>query len=208
MVSLNKRYIYRMTHIDNIPHILKHGITHQTSVNANPHFKPIGNAELINKRKELILKNKRAVGDYIPFYFAFRTPMLYAIQHGYGVDAISAEHLIYCVSTVQKIIDHPLEFIFTDGHALSRITEQYNSKQIDQIETLLDWEAIGVKHWNSPTDLDLKRRKEAEFLVLGDVPRVAISGFIVSAESVENRLLEMGVVQQEIIVRPQFYFKI
>ncbi len=35
-------YIYRMTHIDNIPHILKYGITHKNSKNANPHYKAIG----------------------------------------------------------------------------------------------------------------------------------------------------------------------
>ena len=31
-------YLYRMTHIDNISHILEHGITHQSSINCNPNY--------------------------------------------------------------------------------------------------------------------------------------------------------------------------
>ncbi|HAZ25324.1 MAG TPA: DUF4433 domain-containing protein, partial [Algoriphagus sp.] len=31
MADLNKIYLYRMTHIANVPHILLHGITHRSS---------------------------------------------------------------------------------------------------------------------------------------------------------------------------------
>ena len=44
-------YIYRMTHIDNIPHILQYGITHKSSPNSNPCYKTIGDIDIINKRK-------------------------------------------------------------------------------------------------------------------------------------------------------------
>jgi hypothetical protein len=42
MSDLSKTYLFRMTHIENIPHILRHGITHFSSHNANPDFVPIG----------------------------------------------------------------------------------------------------------------------------------------------------------------------
>ena len=50
MPDLNKIYLYRMIHIQNIPHILQHGITHSYSPNANPDFVPIGDGSLIAHR--------------------------------------------------------------------------------------------------------------------------------------------------------------
>ncbi len=34
--------VYRITHIDNIEHVLQNGITHKNSPNHNPHYKSIG----------------------------------------------------------------------------------------------------------------------------------------------------------------------
>ncbi len=70
-----------MTHIDNIPHILQYGITHKSSPNANPNYKPIGDVSIINKRESEPRMTVDGVefvpGDYIPFYFYARMPMLY-----------------------------------------------------------------------------------------------------------------------------------
>lgn len=40
--------LFRMTHIDNIPHILKYDITHKSSKNANPVYITIGDKSLIS----------------------------------------------------------------------------------------------------------------------------------------------------------------
>ncbi|MFN0187492.1 MAG: DarT ssDNA thymidine ADP-ribosyltransferase family protein [Bacteroidia bacterium] len=45
MLELNEIYLYRITHIENIPHILQHGITHLSSPNTNPNFVPIGESK-------------------------------------------------------------------------------------------------------------------------------------------------------------------
>src|SRR5665647_913156 len=85
--------VYRMTHIDNIPHILQHGITHKKSENSNPHFITIGDVSLIDTRsgKEVSVDNgdllnfgapSITLGDFIPFYFGIKMPMLYVMQHG------------------------------------------------------------------------------------------------------------------------------
>lgn len=95
-----------MTHIENIPHILQHGITHRTSPNCNPEFVPIGDSRLIGARDDLTLNNGRKLGDYIPFYFGTRMPMLYVIQRGHnGVPITPAEKIVYCISSVQKIME-------------------------------------------------------------------------------------------------------
>jgi hypothetical protein len=103
-----------MTHIENIPHILQHGITHSASINANPTFKPLGDRSLIETRNNFLLNNGKRLGEYIPFYFGVRTPMLYVVQHGFNmVTPVPAENIVYCVSSVQKIKEHRLDFIFT-----------------------------------------------------------------------------------------------
>lgn len=48
--------ILRMTHIQNVPHILRYGITGKTSPNANPHYAPIGDTSLIDKRQNFSVK--------------------------------------------------------------------------------------------------------------------------------------------------------
>jgi len=51
-VELNNVKIYRITHIENIPHILQYGITHKDSQNKNPDYKNIGDLSLINTRNK------------------------------------------------------------------------------------------------------------------------------------------------------------
>ena len=86
-VELKEITIYRITHIDNIPHILENGIIHKNSPKKNLGFKNIGDKSLIDTRstKTLIVDNgdyqnhpikNITLGDFIPFYFGVRMPML------------------------------------------------------------------------------------------------------------------------------------
>ena len=84
MADLSKIPLFRMVHIENIKHILSYGITHKESPHANLHFVPIGDSSIITTRNSFVLENGNTIGDYIPFYFASRTPMLYVIQNGFN----------------------------------------------------------------------------------------------------------------------------
>lgn len=207
MPDYSKIYLYRMTHIENIPHILQHGITHSSSPNANRSFVPIGDKSLITTRSQFPLDNGKLLGDYIPFYFGTKMPMLYVIQKGYNfVKATPADEIVYCVTSVQKVLEAKLEYIFTDGHAVNSFSTQYNSKDIGEIDKLLDMKAIHAKYWNDENDLDLKRRKEAEFLVLGDVSNTAILGYVVYNESIKQKLLTFGAREAMVHIKSQAYF--
>jgi hypothetical protein len=196
-----------MTHIENIPHILKNGITHSASENSNFDFRPIGDNNLINTRYSFLLNNTRLLGEYIPFYFSARTPMLYVIQNGFNMVApIPSEKIVYCVSSVQKVIDLKLDFAFTDGHAVDKFSSQYDPNDINNIESLLDFGAIKDKYWKDENDLDRKRRKEAEFLVLGDIEIDGILGFLVSNETAKSKMLEYGASEAKVHIRSDYYF--
>lgn len=207
MPDLQKTYLFRMTHVENIPHILENGITHSTSANANPNFTPIGDGNLINTRNAFVLENGRLLGEYIPFYFGVRTPMLYVVQNGFNmVTPTIPENIVYCVSSIQKIIDLNLDFIFTDGHAVDRFSAQYSTDNVQNIDEILDKKAITAKYWREDNDLDLKRRKEAEFLVLGDIALNAVIGYLVYNENARNRLINLGIDGTTIYVKSNFYF--
>ncbi len=197
-----------MTHLQNIPHILQYGITHISSPNRNPDYVPIGDGSLINARNSFVLPNTRKLGDYIPFYFGSRMPMLYVIQQGFnGVTALPPPDIVYCISTVAAISQNGLEFVFTDGHAVDGFTSFYTSADVNNIDQLIDKTAIQKKYWRSETDLDLKRRKEAEFLVLGDIPAEALLGFVVYNTTVGQQIKQMPQFgNKKFSVKPDYYF--
>ncbi len=209
--------IYRMTHIDNIPHILKYGITHRNSVNANPNFKAIGDTSLINTRKNKIVNitngNNQVIeqiilGDYIPFYFGVRMPMLYVIQHGgnFVPEATSAEDIIYIACSITEINKLDLTFYFSDGHATDALTTFYNKDNIQHINEIIDWNAIKTSYWGGNENLDIKRKKQAEFLVKEDIPISCIIGYGCYNEKAKNKLIDFGISEKIIKIIPKAYF--
>lgn len=196
-----------MTHIENIPHILRYGITHSSSANANPNFVSIGDGSLISTRNNISLNNGRLLGEYIPFYFGARTPMLYVVQNGFNMVAPTpAENIVYCITSVQKIIDLELDFVFTDGHAVGGFTSQFAPQDIDKLDNILDWKAITAKYWHDDNDLDLKRRKEAEFLVSGDISINAILGYLVYNQNSKDKIINYGVDAANVHIKSEYYF--
>lgn len=209
MVDLSAIRLYRLTHIFNIPHILEHGITHASSAKANPKYQPIGDSSLISSRVNRIVPNnkKALLGDFTPFYFASYTPMLYVIQKGYNlVKKTSAEEIVHCVTNIHQVMESGLDFVFTNGHAVNGLTDYFSKDEINRIEELVDFEAIRARNWKSGEDTDLKRRKEAEFLLLGDLIPELISGFVVYNEAAQEKLLNWGVKENRVVIKKDFYF--
>lgn len=202
-----KKYLYRMIHIENIPHVLQYGITHRNSPNANKNFVPIGDNSLISRRNTRVVNNGKLLGNYIPFYFGTRSPMLYVIQRGYnGVNRTVPENIVYCVTSVAEIINSQIDFLFTDGHAIDSFSTEYSKSQINNIESILDFNAINASVWIDENDLDKKRRKEAEFLLSQDLPINHILGYICYNEGAKSKLIEYGIEEDKIVVKPNCYF--
>ena len=170
MTDLNKIYLYRITHIENIPHTLKNGVTHRDSPNANPEYINIGDSSLIGTRseKQIIVDNGAQgyghaelikPGDFIPFYFGVKMPMLFVIQKGYnGVERQLPENIVYCVSSVQSIIDEGLKFYFTDGHAINYLSSCYDSGMVKSINEIVDIKATKAIDWTVARDLKRKKK--------------------------------------------------
>lgn len=211
--------VYRMTHIENIPHILKNGITHKNSKNCNIDYIDIGDASLIYNRsiKEVLIDNgdylnlnvrQIRLGDFVPFYFGIRMPMLYTAQIGgnFVKKATPAEKIIYLACSVDKITEFNYEVYFSDGHATNNYTSFYDSNHISKINDILDWSSIKSNYWGGQENLNIKRKKQAEFLVRGDIDSNCIIGFGCYNEKAKNSLMEYGVLENRIKVIPNGYF--
>jgi len=182
-MELNQINLYRITHIDNVSHVIKNGITHKSSSNSNSSFVSIGDTSLIDYRsdKSVRIDNGNSnfvnakniiLGEFIPFYFGVRMPMLYVIQNGGNLvdKATKAENIIYIVCPVKTIIDSSSSFYFSDGHATDGFTSFYDQSKVDELPSLINWEAIKTSYWGGDENLNLKREKQAEFLVQSDIP--------------------------------------
>ncbi len=200
------KYAFRITHIDNISHIVQCGLVRENSPLRDEHFVSIGDQQIIKLRREMVVKGYQ-ISDYIPFYFGPRSPMLYVIQHGYnGVQRVEPEKIVYCVIKLDEIINYDVDCLFTDGHALSVLTSFYTKDKLPQINNIVNYDDVYSVQWNSEVDIDLKRRKEAELLVKNDLPTRFICGYVVYNEMAKQKILELGIDDNKIVVLPSFYF--
>lgn len=210
--------IYRMTHIKNIAHILQFGITHSKSINANPSYVPIGDTSIIDKRNycNVTVTNGNIsanittinLGDFIPFYFGIRMPMLYVIQNGgnFTTNSTHPADIIYVTCKIIDIYNSNIPFYFSDGHAIDAYTQFYNKEQFLNIPRIIDWNAIRAQYWGGNNNLDLKRKKQAEFLVETDIPPSLICDFGCYNTQAANYLLSFGILNDKIKIQQQAYY--
>jgi len=212
--------LFRMIHIDNVPHILEHGITHRQSDNANPEYVQIGDASLIVVRSTLTVEVNNGdllsdnfpvicLGDFIPFYFGFKMPMLYVMQKGgnFVARATNPEDIIYLVSSVERVIEEEVPFYFSDIHPVDGdLVGIYDSDQVSSLLDIIDVDAIQAEYWGGDENIDLKRKKQAEFLVANDLTVKVIRGYVCFNAAAKSRLLDMGISEKLIAVRPNYYF--
>lgn len=200
------KYAFRITHIDNIPHILRNGIVKADSPLRDDNFVSIGDQQVIRVRSEMAVEGRR-ISDYIPFYFGPRSPMLYVIQHGYnGVQRVEPWNIVYCVIRLDDIMNNNIDCVFTNGHALSKITSFFAKERLAGIDEIVKYDDVYSSQWDTEADIDLKRRKEAELLIKNDLPPQFIKGFVVYNEEAKQKLMMVGVDENKIVVAPGYYF--
>ena len=205
-MSNEVKYAFRIVHISNMADIAQYGIEHANSSHSIE-YTSIGDESIIEKRRHNINSNGIVLGDYIPFYFGPRSPMLYEIQHGFNnVKQRAADEIVYVVVSIQAIINANIDCIFTDGHAFSRITKFYDKVYLPKLNEIVFYNDVYAKYWKSEDDLDLKRRKEAELLIKNNLPFQYIAGFVVYDDAAKDKLIDCGIDSSRISVKPNFYF--
>lgn len=205
-VSSNNTEIYRMTCYLNLNSYLHGGtLFAKNFYRSTMQYVGIHNPDVQEKRgkAEIPFQPGATLLDCVPFYFGVRTPMLY-------VNKKNQDNIIYLVTTAQTVANASYRYFFTDGHAIMVATRWYNDiRDLDK----LDWNAINAKYWGPQDDPsgELKRKKQAEFLVYHSLSWNEIKYIVVRTEKTEKAVLK--IMQQysqklykKVFVCPQLYF--
>lgn len=202
--------LYRIVHQDNINYILQNGMfcVENEQFDSNNIF--IGDSTLTNQRHvfKIPLPDAGNLGDYIPFYFGYRSPMLYNIKTGHrGIPMWSQSQIIYIVCKMQPFFTDEFTIVFTNGHAKSQFTS-YFTQEADLKQ--LDWAAIKALQWqNTPHDPDKMRRKQAECLIKSHIPPQYITALVVYDASTQAKMIDL--IQKtdlkiNVYINPKGYF--
>jgi hypothetical protein len=208
-ISRENAYIFRITHIDNVPWILRYGIHCRNSPTRDPKFREIGNPALIQKRssRKVPVGPEGTLSDYVPFYFTPHSPMLYKIKTGYGVPAVPMSEIVIFKSSLPKLVETGTPFVYTDRHAYLQAAVYLTDLQdLDRI----DWGLIASRNFQrDPNQPEKVERYQAEALVYRHVPVSALLGMACYGLQPQTRLLGMQVdagVSLKTVVKQDWYF--
>ncbi|MBL7913990.1 MAG: DUF4433 domain-containing protein [Bacteroidia bacterium] len=204
------KQLFRITHLNNLPFILINGLHCPNSTVQDPDFVPIGFPSLIDYRKDRIvpISPGGTLSAYIPFYFWYRSPMLYVIHKGNDPEVIQTpqEEIIYLVTDMEKLNRLGCQYIFTDRHAKLDYTKFYNNS--DDLEKL-NWEFIKTDQWGRQFGAERMEMKQAECLVYRYIPTEALLGIAVLNEKVYDIVIQRlkgNEIEIPVKIRPNFYF--
>jgi hypothetical protein len=209
LISPEKALIFRITHRDNLPWIVKNGLHPRNSSHRDPHFVSIGNIDLIEKRQDrtVPISPGGTLSDYVPFYFTPYSPMLLNIKTGYhGVVRRSNDEIVVLVSSLHTLVAKGIPFVFTDRHAYLFLAQYYSDLvQLDKI----DWNSLRMRDFRrDPDDPGRIERYQAEALVYQHVPLEALVGIACHSEAARTELeRNIGTIDQlPVKVRSDWYF--
>jgi hypothetical protein len=152
------------------------------------------------------------VADYVPFYFAPRSPMMFSISRGNVASYQGGTaRLIYLTSTLERLDEAGCQPLLTDRNAALRYAEYRLFDPSDPIDDdFIDWDLMGQRDWyNTPDEPQRKERRMAEALVHDRVPWEAMNGIATQSEIVAaevREILSVALVNVPVNVRPSWYF--
>ena len=204
--------LFHFTHISNLASIAVEGLYSDAQIEASQRAPTeVGNVDVKQRRRNLAvpLAPGGCVADYVPFYFAARSPMLYIISKG-DVPTYSGgqDEIVYLVTSTEKVVEERLHFVFTDRNAALRIADYGNDLQ--DLDDYVDWDLMEGRMWNNTDEeLDRQERRMAEFLLHGQVPWSAFIGVAArddeKCQRVEHVLASVG-AKVLVTPRPEWYF--
>lgn len=206
----DKALIFRIVHRDNVPWILENGMHCRNSSVQDPHYRTIGNPDLIDKRQHRLvpIAPGGTLSDYVPFYFTPYTPMMLNIKTGYGgVAKLPNEEIVILVSSLRKMAELGHAFVFSDRHAYLLSANFYNDLA-DLVN--IDWGILQQRDFKrNPDDPEKIERYQAEALIHQHAPTEALLGVICYTDAMKNTLDHMATecgLELQIAMRTGWYF--
>lgn len=205
-------YLYHLTSMRNLPSIVQNGRLKSKNrlIREDTGYENIAYANLQDRRARTTVPCAAGgcLHDYVPFYFAPRSPMLYAI-HKDNVDGYDdgQEPLIYIMTKVAWVVEADLTFAFTDRHAVLALAQFHDEpSELDAVDHTL----MRAEYWqNTDQHPDRRERRQAEFLIHEQVPLNMVGAVAVISDSIKQQV-EGALTPMEspppVIVRSEWYF--
>lgn len=191
----NIKYLYHITHIENLPNIIDHGLlSHYQSYDENLNITDISISAVNERRNRNDPLYNRNLHEYVPLYFNPKNPMLFVRR------SIQENIVILCID---PIIVHETEYLFTDGNAASTSTNFYN--EIRDLQKL-NWACINGRYWND--FIDGRRIRCAEILIYPMIVMDYLKRIICYDNKYENIINTMIINNRniELVVDQEYYF--
>jgi hypothetical protein len=172
-------------------------------------YHDIANADIQDKRAQTPIPcgPRGNLHDYVPFYFAPRSPMLYFVNLGgprYPERQLPVVHL---ASSAQAVYAANRPAVFTNGHAIMALSDFFTDlADLNQI----DWDVMASRWWNDTQEHPgRKRRRQAEFLVLRFFPWSLVTEIGVLNRTVAAQVqseLRGARHKPPVVVKPDWYY--
>ena len=204
------------THLDNLPDIVAAGrLVCDAQAHQGLTRTEVGDVGIKEARRRRAVDAGPGgfVGDYVPFYFAGRSPMMYRIACDHR-DSVPERYpdgdrpLVYLATTVGAVLDAGLAWVASDGNAATLTT--HFSDVPDEVDAMVDWPLMKAAMWrNSDDDPDRQRRRMAEFLVHGWVPLPIVKAVAAYSDTYADRAraaLAGHALADHVVVRQGWYY--
>ncbi len=219
----NPVLVYHITAIDNLSLILSSGFLRSKNLltNNNVGYADIAYQNIQGTRadKTVEVAPHGTLHDYVPFYFAPRSPMLKTLNSG-NVPGCNYRQgdIVHLVTSVDLVVGAELPFVFYDYNATLGYSTPYNDlQQLKKIDWDLFFESPKLdgycKYWFSKADMPGKEKRMetrmAEFLVNDelDINHIQLIGVVDDNKKViVEDILASNDITIDVQVKTDWYF--
>lgn len=174
------KLLYHITHIDNMPSILKHGLMPRSEMRQRGFdFTDIADPEILNKRESY----KQTLSQYVLFHFYARNPFDGAVCKKYG-----SENMV--IITISRALHQENEFLIIPSHPLDK--ESPDIYPYDEGFEKIQWDILDRETGRDYRDPEIRKACMAECVMPYVIPPQAFSFVFV-----KNELAKMKICQME-----------
>lgn len=191
-----KKYLYNIMPVSNIPSVIHRGILSYDQVRLIQHQSVAMNEVQVRRDRVIIPKVERRLHSYANLYFTHHNPMMYKRKD-------QADEL--CILAIDSKIMNVPGCILTDQNAASSVARFYSPEEgLREI----NFDKVFAKYWTSSDyyeEKNNKRIKCAEVLIPDKIPFGFVCGAYVASIHVKSALEDMGFSKPIIVNKKKFY---
>lgn len=190
--------LFYITHKDNVPSMLRHGIlSHASVLEREVSYRAIYDSEIVSNRQEKLAPDGQSLWQFANVYFQARNPMMYRVAHEKGKNDLAI------IGLNSSVLSLPGVFI-TDGNAANTGTNFYYQREGMAALTEI-WDIVNGEWWNS---MDGSKRKiMAECLIPSNIPPEYIHSIYVANQKIADDLrLTIGTSRVPVVPEPNLFF--